>query len=137
MSPQLFQAEGFGDNFEPWKWRHKKRPCIGIYTRTRIPERSSDSFYSLIRLRRIKETRKSAQKPPGIGIYTRIRIPQMSSDSLFLWFDFVESKKQRVCTKRFTIWQCTAINIKIIKGCADRCVKYVSVRERNVKLFLT
>ena len=34
----------------------KKRPCIGIYTRT-PDERSSDSFYSLIRLRRIKETR--------------------------------------------------------------------------------
>ena len=44
-----------------------------------------------------------------------------------LWFDFVESKKQRVCATR----------IKIIKGCADRCVKYVSVRKRNVKLFFS
>ena len=79
-----------------------------------------------------------------------------------LWFDFVESKKQRVCAKTsvyrniyaHTWWKelrlllffdLTSSNqrnkevcaIKIIKGCADRCVKCVSVRERNVKLFLS
>ena len=44
----------------------KKRPGIGIYTRTR-DERSSDSFYSLIRLRRIKETKSLRNKDPPKG----------------------------------------------------------------------
>ena len=106
----------------PLSWRLRSKFEAALMT-------SADDFAEQIgwwnRLMKSAGENDVRKKRPGIE-YIRAHTHTTNELRLFvLWFDFVESKKQRVSA------------IKIIKGCADRCVKYVSVRERNVKLFLT